>query len=302
MENYYEKQSFQIILNTVNSISSVGHQDQCQAVVSKLGKVDGEMKNLCELLEKRVDKIDQNIRDFKDELNSLHKKEVRYTNKKNELTKNQSDLQAQYTKLEYEQRSLNNELNTIRNQIRENEAKIEEEERKREEGVTQGIVSLVPLVGVFFAIKDDDPRKLIPGYSYFSALISVLSQEKENLERRCRNLRGEKSRIEEAARRKRAELQTITNELDEVSQELMSVKNRIAEIERYIQRQSRDLTTSSNVVKDLKVLRQNFLLLKNDLSVLKECAKANELDMSEFFCFSIQLNNINSKFLAIEQI
>lgn len=186
----------------------------------------------------------------------------------------------------------------IRNQIRENEDKIEKEQRKREEGLT----SLIPLVGIFHAIRDDDPSKLIPGYSFISGLISELSQEKENLERKCQNLRDEKRRIEEDVRRNSAQLQTITNELNQLSQKLTSVKNRIAEIERSIQTQSRDLTTSSNVVRDLKIISQNFLRFKNDLFVLKECARANALDMGEFFYFSYELNRIHGNFLAIEHI
>ena len=289
------KESFEIVLREVNSISGI---NKAQAL-KKCDNIENEIVRLHNSLETCVEDSNEEIERLKYQLEQLNADEVRLTAQEKSLEAKEKSLKADKKKAESKEESLKSQMRSLSRKIDEAREKIKEEGKKREEAVLSAATSFIPVFGIFNAIKDNDPKKLIPGYSLVNGLISFLSQEKERLEDECNRLEREVEETESYLRGVLNELMTINLKRENISCELSVIRNSIVRIGEKIKKRGRDLTESGNALKELKISQSKFALVKNDLFMIRECVDNDVFEKDIFNDFIRQFRDTQQHFLVV---
>lgn len=289
------KESFEIVLREMNSISGI---NKAQAL-KKCDNIESEIVRLHSSLETCVVDSNQEIERLQHQLEQLNADEVKLTAQEKSLEDKEKSLKADKKKAESKEESLKSEMRSLSRKIDEAREKIKEEEIKRKDAVVSVATSFNPVISIFSAIKDNDPKKLIPGYSLVNGLISLLSQEKENLEssrsRLERELREADGHLKQVSR----EIEEIERERSKISNELSVIRNSIVRIGEEIKKRGKNFTESGNALKGLKVSQNKFALVKNDLFMIRECVDNDVFEKDIFNDFIRQFRDTQHHFLAV---
>lgn len=285
-----------IILSEANSIE-IGNKNDA---IGKIEKVEHQIEKLFNCLIKIQEEHKIEIEKLNEELIRLNQKEVFFTSRENQFKETQTHLNAELSNLNVKKGRLDNDFNDLNRKINETNQKIRHEERKRENAVLDSI----PIFGFFYAIDDaldnNEPERLIPGYSLVNGLMSVLTQEKEALEQRCHILGAEKEILRKQLDEVQQNLNRNNQSLNENAANLRKTKERIETISWKIKVSGEKTTSTKNILKNLKINSNKFLSFKNDLIMIKECISYELLDTNELRNFIIQIRDIKKEILELK--
>lgn len=285
------KESFEIVLREVNSVSGI---NKAQAL-KKCDNIENEIVRLHSSLETCVEDSNEEIERLQYQLEQLNADEVKLTAQEKSLEDKERGLVADKKKTEIKEESLKSEMRSLNNKIDETKEKIKAEEKKREVAA----LSFIPGFNIISAIVENDPMRIIPGYALVNGLISVLSQEKENLESARSRLERELKDADGHLKQVSREIEEIERERSKISNELSVIRNSIVRIGNEIKKRGQDLTESGNALKGLKVSQNKFALVKNDLFMIRECVDNDIFEKDIFNDFIRQFRDTQQHFLAI---
>ena len=273
------KESFEIVLREMNSISGV---NKAQAL-KKCENIEREIVQLHHSLESCVEASKKEVKRLQHQLEQLNANEVKLTAQEKQLEAKERDLNADKIKADSKVVNLTAEMNSLKVKISEICLKIEREQSKRE----LALLALIPVVNIFTL-----------GFA-LNGLISVLSQEKENLECARSRLEREFGIANEHLKQVSNEVERIKLDKTKISNELSVIRNSIDKIEEEIKKRGRDLTESGNALTRLKVSQNNFALAKKDLFMIRECVNNNIFEKGIFNDLIIQFSDTQQNILPI---
>jgi predicted nucleic acid-binding Zn-ribbon protein len=287
--------SIENIRKNVNYLTSKGNNDvikiieiDIQQLSDNLNKIEQDYKNESKMLEK--------------ELKELNKHEVELESKKRNYQIQANCFESEKQKLNREKLDLEKEIVELNYEIREKLQKIEQEDRKRKNAVVDTALPLLfgPIgygLNVINAIKDNEPERLIPFYSFGNGLISVLSQEKEDLERKCNHFKTQRNEISENLIEVEEELDIKNQEINEISLRLINTKNKISAIQKRIQNIGKESTNVKNILMNITQTQDRFILYRNDLSIIKECIESGILCNDQLKEFARNFTEVGRNFI-----
>ena len=232
--------------------------------------------------------IDQ-IEEINDEMISLHQQEADCNDNQTTLKNILNELNSQKMKLYEKKRLSEGDIYLLKREISEKEADIDEEEKKRKIGL---LSSINPFVGIVSAFVNDNPLHLIPFYSAVEGIISVLTQEKENHERRLDYLNEERRDIENNL--VEIDKRLHENECNIRSNNLKTnkLRDKIAASNQKVQLLGKYLTLKRNLSKNMTLISKKLLSLKNEVSCYKEMALGGIIEMSEIKSLIYQFESL----------
>lgn len=267
--------------------------------IETLNQIEKDAHNLRNNVESNLESSKLKIDDLNENLLKLVTQEVEFNNILNKYEEQKNALNRTKKEFEDKQSFLAKESASLIKEIVKKRLLISEEEEKRVFPIVG--VGLIPIVGnIVGAIKFGELERLIPLYSEFYSLGSVLSQEKEKHEASVMKLNVEKNEVYENLIQVDRQIALNNKMANDNKFKLEEVKNKIRCMNGEIKTCGQELTECKNIRMDLQMLSEKILSIKQSANDCKEiCEILGDEQIKEFV---LEFKECNDNFQKIKYL
>ncbi|KAH7463821.1 uncharacterized protein KRP23_13013 [Phytophthora ramorum] len=165
------------------------------------------------------------------------------------------------------------EMDSLRSQIhQENEevARLHREIRQQEERQCNGLLGIVPIVGIVNAIVKNDAKLAIPGYASIDALVSAIRGDLTNAQKCQERTQGTVGHLQEKAEQSHRLVAETQCEIDRLVDDMSRFQSKIDKYDCSIRSTGQELCTVNEFRGQVLRLQSRYQFLRDDMDLLLE--------------------------------
>ena len=286
-------QADQLFANTVKNAESLRSSSE-KVVLNTCKVIHNNIYQLIEYSEQAANAVAEKKQVKTEELYNTESEIILITGNQRKVESELRTLKASLEGVREKGRQIDNDIEKLNSEIARLRRRAEEEETKR----VDAAIDWIPGVGLIGGLITGRYERVIPGHSVVAGIISHITQEQEEANRKIKNKQSEKSNLNEQLQSIEENKNRYETTKKNISAKLVQLTHEIDMKEKEKKLLAKNLTDLKNTGMELTLICKKHTLMNCDLDMIETLIEVGELE-NEVNNFIQGLTSTRQSFAAI---